>query len=366
MYVNNPITRENFNECMKELGRRYRQLYGKKVNVEIILIGGGSILAKYMFRNLTYDVDAIIKMAPGIKDAAIAVADKYNLTHNWLNDDFKNTASYTDKLIEISKHYKRYANVLNVRVVESEYLIAMKLYSGREYKNDLSDVVGILNEHQLNGDKIEIIKIKNALEYLYGKEYQIPQTSINLLERAFNSSKLDELYAEIKAYETNINKRLNEFESLYPNVITEKNIDGIINNIKYKFKDSIVEKYCGTSKKNDNIIMYIENAIKSNTHKFITGAKIINEHEAVKEVLGKCKDKYDDESILEATNELIEKLQPTSDIFKMKLYDRFYKKLIEVIEQGDNEKENNKEFLRSEVFTESKKVINKKNINQER
>lgn len=52
------------------------------------------------------------------------------------------TASYTPKLRYYSKYYKTFSNVLTVRTVTAEYLVAMKLKSGRKYKNDLSDVVG--------------------------------------------------------------------------------------------------------------------------------------------------------------------------------------------------------------------------------
>jgi hypothetical protein len=37
---------------------------------------------------------------------------------------------------------------VTVRTVTGEYLIAMKLMSGRQYKNDISDIVGILREQR--------------------------------------------------------------------------------------------------------------------------------------------------------------------------------------------------------------------------
>ena len=36
---------------------------------------------------------------------------------------------------------------LTVRTIVTEYLVVMKLKSGRCYKNDLSDIVGIISEH---------------------------------------------------------------------------------------------------------------------------------------------------------------------------------------------------------------------------
>lgn len=42
--------------------------------------------------------------------------------------------------------YKTFANILQIRTVSAEYLVAMKLMAGHQYKNDLSDIVGVLIE----------------------------------------------------------------------------------------------------------------------------------------------------------------------------------------------------------------------------
>lgn len=44
------------------------------------------------------DVDAFNTYDSAIKDAAKIVADKFDLSQQWLNDDFKKTASYSPKL----------------------------------------------------------------------------------------------------------------------------------------------------------------------------------------------------------------------------------------------------------------------------
>ncbi len=89
-----------------------------------------------------------MKSERALKDAAISVGDKYGLQHNWLNSDFKNTDSYSAKLYEHSKYYREFANVLKVRIVEPEYLLATKLRSARPYKHDLSDIIGIIVEEK--------------------------------------------------------------------------------------------------------------------------------------------------------------------------------------------------------------------------
>jgi len=63
------------------------------------------------------------------------------------------------------------------RTVASEYLIAMKLMSGRRYKNDLSDIAGILLEHQKQGNPISQEMIGKAITKLYGETATLPSVS---------------------------------------------------------------------------------------------------------------------------------------------------------------------------------------------
>lgn len=138
------FTKENIDTYLKEVAKEYRKQLGKNMPAEMILIGGASVLINYGFRDMTTDIDAIIQAASAMKDVINRVGDRYNLPNGWLNQDFKNTDSYSPKLLQFSEYYKVYANVLTVRTIAAEYLVAMKLRSGRQYKSDLSDVLGIL------------------------------------------------------------------------------------------------------------------------------------------------------------------------------------------------------------------------------
>lgn len=51
-------------------------------------------------------------------------------------------------MVEYSKYYKTFANVLQIRTVSAEYLVATKLMAGRQYKNYLSDIVGVMIEQE--------------------------------------------------------------------------------------------------------------------------------------------------------------------------------------------------------------------------
>jgi len=120
-----------------------------------------------------------------MKDAVNHVGDRLGLPGGWLNMDFKNTSSYTTKLLEVSVYYKTFSNVITVRMVAAEYLIAMKLISGRQYKNDLSDIVGILWEHQKNGNPISREAIDKAVTVLYGENAEIPAAARKTLDDTF-------------------------------------------------------------------------------------------------------------------------------------------------------------------------------------
>ena len=128
------FTRDNLDSCLKELAKEFRKINGSRIPAEIILIGGASVLINYGFREMTYDMDAIIQASSSMKDAINHVGDRLGLPNGWLNTDFMKTSSYTPKLIQYSKYYKTFSNVLRVRTVSAEYLIVMKLMAGDNIK----------------------------------------------------------------------------------------------------------------------------------------------------------------------------------------------------------------------------------------
>ena len=125
------FTKENLDSYLKELAKEFRKINGNKMPAEIILIGGASVLINYGFREMTYDMDAIIQASSSMKDAINSVGDRMGLPNGWLNTDFMKTTSYTPKLIQYSKYYKTFSNVLRIRTVSAEYLVVMKLMAGR-------------------------------------------------------------------------------------------------------------------------------------------------------------------------------------------------------------------------------------------
>lgn len=238
----NTFTKENLNTYLSELAKQYRKLAGKAMPAEIILVGGAAVLANYGFRDMTTDVDALIHASSAMKDAINFVGDKYGLPNGWLNADFRKTISFSERLLQFSDYYRTFSNVLRVRTVNAEYLVAMKLISGRQYKNDLSDVIGILSEHQERSEPLTFAQIQRAVVDLYGSWDVLPTTSQSFIRSAMEHPDLREIYARIRQNELESKATLVSFEQRYPGVTTMENVDDILANLRNKeqSKDSLL------------------------------------------------------------------------------------------------------------------------------
>lgn len=236
MSFSTPFTKDNLDRYLKELAKEFRRLNGREMPAEIVLIGGASILVNYGFRDMTYDVDAIILASSVMKEAINHVGDKFCLPNGWLNTDFARTSSFSSKLIEHSSYYKRFSSVLTIRTISAEYLIAMKLMSGRKYKNDISDIVGILLEHEKRRNPITMDQIKEACTNLYGSYDVIPNDSMNVLEDIFASVSLEDLYQQYRKEEKENMAGLVDFEKNYHGEATRENVADLLKVIRAKKK----------------------------------------------------------------------------------------------------------------------------------
>ena len=195
---------------------------------EIVLVGGAAILANYGFREMTYDIDAVITASSAMKGAVNAVGDRLGLPNGWLNADFKNTSSYSPKLSQYSKYYRTYSNVLNIRTISAEYLVAMKLMSGRRYKKDLSDIIGILGEQERMGEPLSYQQIDCAVKNLYGGWDNISEYAIQVLKAALDSENLKELFMEQEREEALSKQAVLQAQKYEGEKVKESNVDEII------------------------------------------------------------------------------------------------------------------------------------------
>ena len=228
------FTKENIDNLLFQLAKEFKRLNGRKIPAEIVIIGGAAIVTQYGFRASTTDIDAIIVASSVMKDAINIVGDRNGLPTGWLNQDFKKTSSYSPRIREFSKHYKTFANILEVRILPSEYNVAMKLASLREFKYDMSDVVGIIHSEKVTRNSID--KAINDLYEGYDK-LSHPEDAKRLLDTIFASENLDELYDNTRSDEASNRVILKRLDKENPRMLKQENIATVLEVARNKMKN---------------------------------------------------------------------------------------------------------------------------------
>lgn len=184
MLYNKVINKENLDLYFSEFGKLLKKkVHNKNLSVEIVIVGGASVLLNYNFRDTTVDVDCIDVHNALMNEIVSEIALKHNLPTDWINTDFKKTESYSRKLINYSSYYKTFNGILNVRTIKGEYLIAMKIVSGRKYKNDYSDIYGIIKWHKDNKAIMTMSQIDRAIDELYLSHEKIDKDAYEFTSR---------------------------------------------------------------------------------------------------------------------------------------------------------------------------------------
>ena len=227
MSIDVPFTKENLEYYLKELAKEYRKR-GRGLPAEMILVGGASVLLNYDFRISSYDIDASYEAESIMKEAINAVGDRFGLPNGWVNDDFKKTASYTPKIVQYSSYYRTFSHVLAIRTVRAEYLVAMKLVSGRQYKKDLSDIAGIVYEQQIAGKPLSSEMIDRAVCNLYENWDNIEDYARDLLDKILACDDLQALFIELSEDEKAAKEALSEMIKKYPTVVKQDNVNDVI------------------------------------------------------------------------------------------------------------------------------------------
>ena len=237
MSVEKGFTKENLDYYLKELAKEFRKRNGKNTPAEIVLVGGAAILANYGFREMTYDIDAVITASSAMKEAVNTVGDRLGLPNGWLNADFKNTSSYSPKLSQYSNKNLTKSNVLNISTKSAEYLVYMKLMSGRRYKKDLSDIIGILSEQERRGEPLSYRQIDCAVRNLYGGWDDISEYAIQVLKAALNSENLKQLFMEQEREEELSKQVVFQVQKYEGEKVKESNVEEIIQKALRKKRD---------------------------------------------------------------------------------------------------------------------------------
>jgi hypothetical protein len=214
------FNRSNIDHYLYLVAKEYKKENRSNPESEIIIVGGASMIMNYSFRDTTTDIDSIIRASSSMKDVINKIGDENGLGTGWLNEDFKNTVSYSYKLIENSRFYKKFCNCLSVRTVSDEYLLAMKVRSARIYKHDLSDIIGIIKEHQEMGREITFELLNEAYRKLYDED--ISEQMADKLNEIFEHNDLEELFYSTKEEENKNLEAVKRAETEYKDAVNEK------------------------------------------------------------------------------------------------------------------------------------------------
>ena len=229
-----PITKDNADQYFRELAKEIRKVNGRHALAEIVLVGGAAILINYGFRETTYDIDAVVNSVASIKQAMNNTGDRLGLPNGWLNTDFARTKSYSPRIMEFSKYYRTYSNIVTVRTITGEYLLVMKMMAGRQYKFDFSDIVGILWEQDKSGNPLTLSDIQRAAEDLYGSYEKLPTESRVFVERVISEKSYETLYQVVRDTEAENKSILLEYQTNRPGKLNSDNVNEIISAIKQK------------------------------------------------------------------------------------------------------------------------------------
>jgi hypothetical protein len=150
------------------------ELAAVAVEGEIFLVGGAVMCLAFDAREATRDVDALLKPAKAVREAAARVAAKAEVPPNWLNDavkGFLGSNADFDAFLEFSN--------LRVFVARPEYLLAMKCVAMRfgEDARDVDDVRYLLRYLNIGDAETAL-----ALVTRYFDEAQIPPKTRFALE----------------------------------------------------------------------------------------------------------------------------------------------------------------------------------------
>ncbi len=229
------FTKGDIDHFLYLIAKEYKKMNKSNPDAEIILVGSSSIVVNYGFRGQTTDLDSIIRASSNIKEIINKIGDENGLPTGWINEDFKTTSSYSPKIILFSKYYKTFNNCLKVRTIQDEYLIAMKIKSGRLYKYDLSDIVGIIKDKYEQGTQLKIEDIQKAYLNLYDE--QIPKEAEAKIIDILNCPDYENLYySTVKTEQQNKTILLN-IQDKYEDLLNNNNVNDFLTDVNDNYDD---------------------------------------------------------------------------------------------------------------------------------
>ena len=102
----------------------------------------------------------------------------------------------------------------------------------RNYKADMSDIIGIIYEEKNSGRTITLDDVMKATTELYGDFNVLPELSRKFIDDVFNAKDLLTMYKKVRVDEYTNKELLLEFEEDYPNDLKEDNLADILKKLK--------------------------------------------------------------------------------------------------------------------------------------
>ena len=133
------------------LGFLGQKLYEMQTRATLVLLGGALMVTQIGNRQSTQDIDVVIATSNRhtyqiVQQAINLVAKEKNLLSSWLNDDVTIVIDQIGRPKK-PKHWKTFSN-LDVYIPEFEYILALKLFSGRTQDDlDIEALAQRLNIH---------------------------------------------------------------------------------------------------------------------------------------------------------------------------------------------------------------------------
>ena len=109
------------------------------------------------------------------------------------------------------------------------------MMSARGYRNDISDIIGVLIYAWKDGRRISATQIEKAVDFLYEDKKTLISEDLLRMVQDLTTKELDELnkiYQDEKKSEDEVRKEILAIDKNYPGTVKEDTVDSIVNTIR--------------------------------------------------------------------------------------------------------------------------------------
>ena len=196
------FNKDNILIILKELAKRMRKTF-RDVDINIYVVGGASLTLLCDFRESTVDIDVAKNRNMDFRDIALTMEEEFDLNHNWINNDYMYSKSFSPKLVNYIERTYTFSNYIHYHFVKPACIAAMKCLALRFTTNDLSDIVNVVLYEDTLDSIVEIFKD------LYNREfdadlYQQIEAICNYMKVHCITDVNNELSRLLKLYNNNI------------------------------------------------------------------------------------------------------------------------------------------------------------------